>query len=160
MIKLKSHSKFPKWRLSVHVWFDTTSFWFQTLERKQRQTAVLTHQIVVVVGRSPTRGQWRRDASKTRGPRRRTGRCPCPHPPSRARHHDEPRCGDLYQLSSNERYTMDSSAMDSFTIYQAPPQAAYCLWSCDKVYHKQEINVLLYFLGQIISWQYNPNLLD
>jgi len=50
--------------------------------------------------------------------------------------------------------------MDSFTIFQAPPQAAYFIWSCDKVYHKQEVFFLLYFLGQIVSWQYNPNLLD
>jgi len=54
-----------------------------------------------------------------------------------------------------KRYPMDSS-----TNFQAPPQAAYFLWSCDKVYHKQEVCFLLYFLGQIVSWQYNPNLLD
>ena len=47
-----------------------------------------------------------------------------------------------------------------FTNFQAPPQAAYFLWSCDKVYHKQEVCFLLYFLGQIVSWQYNPNLLN
>ena len=51
-------------------------------------------------------------------------------------------------------------SMDNFTNFQAPPQEAYLLWSCDKVYHKQEVCFLLYFLGQIISWQYNPNLLD
>jgi len=28
------------------------------------------------------------------------------------------------------------------------------------IYHKQEVCFLLYFLGQIVSWQYNPNLLD
>jgi len=50
--------------------------------------------------------------------------------------------------------------MDSSTNIQAPPQAAYFLWSCDKVYHKQEVRFLLYLLGQIVSWQYNPNLLD
>jgi len=47
--------------------------------------------------------------------------------------------------------------MDSSTNFQALPQAAYFLWSCDKVYHKQEVCFLLYFLGQIVSWQYNPN---
>ena len=51
-------------------------------------------------------------------------------------------------------------SMDSSTNCQAPPQAAYFLWSCDKVYHKQEVCFLLYILGQIVSWQYNPNLLD
>ena len=50
--------------------------------------------------------------------------------------------------------------MVSFTIFPAPPLAAYFLWSCDKVYHKQEVCFHLYFLGQIVSWQYNPNLLD
>jgi len=29
--------------------------------------------------------------------------------------------------------------MDSSTNFQAPPQAAYFLSSCDKVYHKQEV---------------------
>jgi len=29
--------------------------------------------------------------------------------------------------------------MDSSTIFQAPPQAEYFLWSCNKVYHKQEV---------------------
>ena len=53
-----------------------------------------------------------------------------------------------------------SSTMDSSTICQCPPHAAYILWSCDTVYHKQEVCFLLYFLGQIVSWQYNTNLLD
>jgi len=50
--------------------------------------------------------------------------------------------------------------MDSSTNFQAPPQVAYFHWSCDKVYNEQEVCFLLYFLGQIVSWQYNPNLLD
>ena len=49
---------------------------------------------------------------------------------------------------------------NSSTNCQAPLQTAYFLWSCDKVYHKQEVCFLLYFLSQIVSWQYNPNLLD
>jgi len=53
-----------------------------------------------------------------------------------------------------------NSFMDSSENFQAPAQAAYFLWSCDKVYHKQEVCFLLYFLGQIVSWQYTPNLLD
>jgi len=40
-----------------------------------------------------------------------------------------------------------------FHIFQAPPQAACFLWSCDKVYHKQEACFLLYVRGQIVSWQ-------
>jgi len=55
---------------------------------------------------------------------------------------------------------MSSPWMEGSTIFQAPPQAAFFLWSCDKVYHKQEVCFLLYFLGQIVSWRYNPNLLD
>jgi len=50
--------------------------------------------------------------------------------------------------------------MDGSTSFQAPPQAAYFLWYCDKVYHKQEVCFLVYLLGQIVSRQYNPNLLD
>jgi len=50
--------------------------------------------------------------------------------------------------------------LDSSTHFQAPSQAAYFLWSCDKVYHKQEVCFLLCFLGQFVTWQYNPNLLD
>jgi len=50
--------------------------------------------------------------------------------------------------------------MDSSTNVQAPPQAAYFLWYCDKANHKQEVCFLLYFLGQIVSWQYYPNILD
>ena len=53
-----------------------------------------------------------------------------------------------------------TTAMDSSTNVQAPSQTAYFLWSCDKVYHKQEVCFLLYFLGQFVSWQYNSNLLD
>ena len=56
------------------------------------------------------------------------------------------------------RFLLD--LMDSSTKFQAPPQAAYSLWSCEKVYHKQEVCFLLYFLCQIVSWQYNPKLLD
>ena len=62
-------------------------------------------------------------------------------------------------LSTNACDPWDRS-MDSSTNLHAPPHAAYFLWSCDKVYHKQEVCFLLYFLGQIVSWQYNPNLLD
>jgi len=57
-------------------------------------------------------------------------------------------------------FHLTAPIMDSSTNFQAPPHAAYFLWSCDKVYHKQEVCFLLYFLGQIVSWQYNPNLLD
>jgi len=33
----------------------------------------------------------------------------------------------------------NGNKMDSSTIFQAPPQTAYLLWSCDKDYHKQEV---------------------
>jgi len=62
-------------------------------------------------------------------------------------------CADI----CTEKYVL---AMDSSTNFQASPHAAYFLWYCDKVYHKQEVCFILYFLGQIVSWQYNPNLLD
>ena len=58
------------------------------------------------------------------------------------------------------QYWHRGSFMDSSYKFQAPPHAAYFLWSCDKVYHKQEVWFLLYFLGQIVSWLYNPKLLD
>jgi len=32
--------------------------------------------------------------------------------------------------------------------------------SCDKVYHKQEERFILYFLGQIVTSEYNPNRMD
>ena len=35
--------------------------------------------------------------------------------------------------------------MDSSTNFQAPSHAAYFLWSCDKVYHKQEVCFLFVF---------------
>jgi len=50
--------------------------------------------------------------------------------------------------------------LDNSTNFQPLPQAAYFLWYCDKIYHKQEVCFLLYFLCQIVSWQYKPNLLD
>jgi len=46
---------------------------------------------------------------------------------------------------------VDALLMDSSTNFQAPPQAVYLLRSCDKVFHKQEVCFLLYFLGQIVS---------
>jgi len=39
--------------------------------------------------------------------------------------------------------------MHSSTIFQAPPIAVDFFWSCDKVYHKQEVCFLLLFIGQI-----------
>jgi len=38
-----------------------------------------------------------------------------------------------------------SSERDSSTYIQPPIQAAYFLWSCDKVYHTQEVCFLLFF---------------
>jgi len=37
--------------------------------------------------------------------------------------------------------------------FQTPPNAVDFLWSCEGVF-------LLCFLGQIVTWQFNPNLLD
>ena len=78
-------------------------------------------------------------------------------------------CTDILEPGNWEQYYIEITrksptswnlGMDSSTIFQAPPQAAYFLWSCDKVYHKHEVCFLLHFLGQVVSWQYNPNLLD
>jgi len=57
-------------------------------------------------------------------------------------------------------FSLNNSSMDSSSNFQASPQVEFFLWSNDKVYHKQEVCFLLYFQGQIVSWQYNPNLLD
>ena len=34
------------------------------------------------------------------------------------------------------------------------------LFSCDKVYHKQEVRIILYLLGQFVIGQYYTNQLD
>ena len=34
---------------------------------------------------------------------------------------------------------------------QSPPLSGLFFWLCDKVYHKQEVHILLYFLGQRIT---------
>ena len=55
----------------------------------------------------------------------------------------------VYHTGSLEGIQMLDSfvpyAMDSSTIFQAPPHAAYFLWSWDKVYHKHGVCFLLYF---------------
>jgi len=57
--------------------------------------------------------------------------------------------------------TSTTRGMHSSTNVQAPFNVVDFLWSCDKlVYHKQEVCFLLYFLGQIVTWRYNSNLLD
>jgi len=47
--------------------------------------------------------------------------------------------------------------MHHFANFQAPPSAVDFQWSCEQVYHKQEVPVcfLLCFLGHIVIWQYN-----
>ena len=52
------------------------------------------------------------------------------------------------------------SRMHSSTNVQAPPISVVLLCSCDKVYYKQEVCLLLYLLGQIVTQQYNPNPFD
>ena len=44
--------------------------------------------------------------------------------------------------------------------FKVPPTAVDFLYSCEGVYHKQKVWFILCFLGQIITWQYNPNFLD
>jgi len=41
--------------------------------------------------------------------------------------------------------------MQSSKIFQAPCGEDF-LWSYDKVYYKQEVWFLLYFIGQIVTW--------
>jgi len=43
------------------------------------------------------------------------------------------------------------TSMDCFTIFKLLPMRNIFLWSCDKVYHKQEVCFLLYFLGQTVN---------
>ena len=56
--------------------------------------------------------------------------------------------------------TVAAKVMHSSKKNQDPPNAVDFLWSCDKVYHKQEVCFLLYFLGQIVTWKDNLDLLD
>jgi len=51
-------------------------------------------------------------------------------------------------------------SIHSFASFQAPPISVVFLSSYGKVYHKQEVCLLLYLLGQIVTWQYNPYLLE
>ena len=62
---------------------------------------------------------------------------------------------DEWVESGEEKWWMHSS-----TNFQAPPYVVDLLWSCDKVYHKQEVGFLFYLQGQLVTWQYNPNPLD
>ena len=49
--------------------------------------------------------------------------------------------------------------MHSSATLQSPPSVLFfCL--CDKVHRKHEVRFLLYLLGQIVIWQYNPYPLD
>ena len=41
--------------------------------------------------------------------------------------------------------------MHSCANFQSPPTYVVILCSCDKVYHKQEVCILLYLLGQIVT---------
>jgi len=44
--------------------------------------------------------------------------------------------------------------------FQSPPISVLFICSCEHVYHKHELNFLLYLLCQIVNWQYNTNPLD
>ena len=55
--------------------------------------------------------------------------------------------------------TRASCLNGQFHNFSSFSQATNFLWSFEKVYHKQEV-CFLYFLGQMVSWQYNTNLLD
>jgi len=48
--------------------------------------------------------------------------------------------------------------MHNFSTLQSSPLFVVFLWSCDKVYHKQEVRFLLYLLGQAVTLHYNPYL--
>ena len=50
-------------------------------------------------------------------------------------------------------------SMHSSTIFQSP-HLSVAIPLCVKVYHKQEIYFLLYLLVQIVTWQYNPDVLE
>ena len=60
-------------------------------------------------------------------------------------------------------WTMCQSAtgviMHRSSKFQAPPNVVDFLWSCEGVYHKQEV-CFFCFLGQIVTWQNIPKVLD
>ena len=53
-----------------------------------------------------------------------------------------------------------SQVMHNFANLQSSSLLAVFLYLCDKVYQKQKVRFLLYLLGQIVTWQYNPYSLD
>jgi len=50
--------------------------------------------------------------------------------------------------------------MHSSTNLKSSPTFAEIHCSCNKVYYKQELHILLCILGQIVAWQYIPKPLD
>lgn len=50
--------------------------------------------------------------------------------------------------------------MHSSTCLQVLPNAVDFIWSCDKHYHKREVDFLLYILGQVVTWENNTNPLN
>jgi len=52
----------------------------------------------------------------------------------------------------------DNECMVPHNFIVRPHAQIHCL--CDKVDHKQEVRLILYILGQIVTWLYIPNLLD
>jgi len=59
-------------------------------------------------------------------------------------------CAHFHNLGFVRSDTMHNSAN-----IQSPRISVVFLCSCE-VYHKQEVWFLLYLLGQIVTWQYNP----
>ena len=62
----------------------------------------------------------------------------------------------LYTYKTNQKcnYMLRSAN------FSAPLNVVDFFWSCEGVYHTQKVCFLLCFLSQIVTWQYNPNLLD
>jgi len=59
---------------------------------------------------------------------------------------------NLYQLVQD---CLKLSRMHRSAKFQTLPNAVYLLWSCEGLWR----GLFLCFLGQIVTWQFNPNLL-
>jgi len=54
------------------------------------------------------------------------------------------------------RVLVQYNSMHRSAKFQTPPNAVDLLWSCEGLLR----GLSFVFLGQIVTWQYNPNLLD
>jgi len=62
--------------------------------------------------------------------------------------------------SRNGGFVLQAVTVHSSVNFQYISIYVVFFCSCDKVFYKQEVSFLFYLLGQIVTWQYNPNPLD